>query len=396
MSKKVIIAGGGIGGAAAALALLKRGIDVEVYEQAPELKEVGAGIQISPNGARALDALGVYEAVRKWSCNPERKEFRLWNTGKSWLMFDLGDQVVAKYGYPYLTVYRPDLLEALVAGVRAIKPDAIHLNARVAGFSQDATSATLSLENGQQIKGDILIGADGGRSVVRNALWGPTNPSYSGMTAWRGVIPMKNLPSHLQKMLGWTWIGPGGHAVNYPLHGGEIMNFVGTIERAAWDGDSWSIKGTAEECQRDFKGWHEDVQTLIKCAPVLNKWALMKRDPIPHWTKGRVSLLGDAAHATLPFMAQGAVHAMEDGVILARSLEHYQDWPEALDKYEKARIERTSKMVRYATANTDRFHSAELTSAEGAEAYLKREWSAEPIADRYDWLYKYDVQTAPI
>jgi salicylate hydroxylase len=197
-------------------------------------------------------------------------------------------------------------------------------------------------------------------------------------------------------MVGWTWIGPGGHAVNYPLHGGQIMNFVGTIERGAWDGDSWSIRGTTEECHQDFKGWHEDVQTLIECAPALNKWALMMRDPIPQWTQGRVSLLGDAAHATLPFLAQGAVHSMEDGVVLSRCLEHYPDWPEALRKYEQARIERTSKMVRGATANTGRFHSPELASEAEAEAYLKREWSAEPIADRYDWLYKYDVLTAPI
>jgi salicylate hydroxylase len=396
MSKKVIIAGSGIGGAAAALALLKRGIDVEVFEQASELKEVGAGIQISPNGARALDVLGVYAAVKHWACEPERKEFRLWNTGKSWPMFDLGDQAVTKYGYPYLTVYRPDLLQALVDAVRALKPDAIHLNSRVAGFSQNETSATLRLENGKEVTGDVLIAADGGRSVTRNALWGnATNPAYSGMTAWRGVIPMKKLPAHLQKMVGWTWIGPGGHAVNYPLHGGEIMNFVGTIERPEWDGDSWSIQGTAEECHRDFKGWHEDVQTFIECAPTLNKWALVKREPIQQWTKGRVTLLGDAAHATLPFMAQGAVHSIEDGVILARCLEHYV-WPEALAKYEKARIERTSKMVRYATDNTGRFHSPELATAEGAEAYLKREWSSEPIADRYDWLYRYNVLTTPI
>lgn len=394
---KVIIAGGGIGGLSAALALLKRGFDVEVYEQAKELKEVGAGIQISPNGSRALDALGVYEQVKAESCNPERKEFRLWNTGKSWLLFDLGDDAVEKYGYPYLTVYRPDLLQALLDGVQAIKPDAIHLDSKVHSFTQDESGIRLKLENGKEVCGDILVGADGVRSVVRNQLWGPTNPEFSGMVAWRGIIPMKNLPEHLQKMVGSTWIGPGGHAVNYPLHRGEIMNFVGTIERKDWQVESWSVQGTQEECLNDFKGWHEDVQTMIRLSPSLFKWALMQREPIPKWTQGRVTLLGDAAHATLPFLAQGAVQSIEDGVVLARCLDKYvDDLSLAFDKFEKARIERTSKMVRGATANTGRFHSAELETEEGAEIYLKREWSSSPITDRYDWLYRYDVLTAEI
>lgn len=394
---KVIIAGGGIGGLSAALALLRQGFDVEVYEQAKELREVGAGIQISPNGSRALDALGIYENVKADSCNPEKKEFRLWNTGKSWLLFDFGDDAVEKYGYPYLTVYRPDLLKALVDGVEAIKPNAIHLDSKVHSFSQDKDSIKLKLENGQEISGDLLIGADGVRSAIRNQLWGPTNPNFSGMVAWRGVIPMKNLPEHLQKMVGSTWIGPGGHAVNYPLHRGEIMNFVGTIERKDWQVESWSTQGTVEECLNDFKGWHEDVQTMIRLSPQLFKWALMQRDPIPQWTQGRVTLVGDAAHATLPFLAQGAVQSIEDGVVLARCLDKYvHDLPLAFEKYESARIERTSKMVRGATANTGRFHSAELETEEGAEAYLQREWSSNPIADRYDWLYRYDVLTAEI
>src|SRR5690606_1501924 len=180
---RIVIAGGGIAGMSAALALLRRGFDVDVYEQAPELKEVGGGVQISPNGCRALDALGVFEAVRSESVDPERKEFRLWNTGKSWLMFDLGAEAITKYGYPYLTVYRPDLLAALVDAVEALKPDAIHLGQRVAGFSQNENGATLRLEDGTEQSGIALIGADGVRSVIRNQLWGDTNPTYSGMVA---------------------------------------------------------------------------------------------------------------------------------------------------------------------------------------------------------------------
>lgn len=392
----VIIAGGGIGGMAAGLALLKRGIDVTICEQAQALAEVGAGIQISPNGNRVLDHLGVFEQLQRISCDPVRKEFRLWNTGRPWPMFDLGPMAIERYGYPYLTVYRPDLLATLEAGVRALAPDAIKLGARVAGVEQDAGSATLVLADGRRVTGDVVIGADGWRSVVRNTIWGPTNPGFSGMVAWRGVIPMHELPEHLQAPVGSTWIGPGGHAVSYPLHGGELMNFVATIEGKTWTAEGGSEPGTAAECLTDFPGWHPDVHTMIRTAPRLLKWALVRWDPIPHWSAGRVSLLGDAAHATLPFLAQGAVHSMEDGLVLARVLEQGSDPAEGLKRYEAARIERTTRMVRGATANTGRFHSPELATEETAEAYLQREWSVEPIADRYDWLYAYDAVTTPI
>ncbi len=394
---KVIIAGGGIGGMSAALALLQRGIDVEIYEQATEIKEVGAGIQISPNGNRVLDEFGVFETLRKLSCDPERKEFRLWNTGRPWPMFDLGKQAVERYGYPYLTVYRPDLLDTLANAVRALKPDAIHLASRCAGVAQDSEGAELLLQDGRRARGDVLIGADGVRSVVRGALWGECSPQFTGMVAWRGLIPMEQLPKHMQAMVGSTWIGPGGHAVSYPLHRGEIMNFVATIEGKQWTAPGASEPGTHEECHQDFAGWHEDVQTMIRLSPRLLKWSLAARDPIPNWTQGRISLLGDACHATLPFLAQGAVHSIEDGLVLARCLQKYgADPAQALEKYESARKERTSRMVRGATANTGRFHSPELAEEASAERYLQREWSTEPIADRYDWLYAYDARTVEV
>ncbi len=395
---RILIAGGGIGGLSAAAALLQRGIDVAVYEQAAELKEVGAGIQISPNGNKVLDALGVFQRLKALSCDPVRKEFRLWSTGKPWPMFSLGRTVIERYGYPYLTVYRPDLHDALLDRVRALKPDAIHLDSPVAGCEQTADSATLILKNGDRIQGDALIGADGVRSVVRNALWGNTDPAFSGMVTWRGLIPMDSLPEHMRVSVGSTWIGPGGHVVSYPLHQSKIMNFVATIEGKTWDSPSSCAPGTVEECLADFTGWHDDVHTMIKLCRSLLKWPLMQRDPIPQWTQGRISLLGDAAHATLPFLAQGAVHSIEDGMVLSRCLEGVAaaDLPAALARYEAARIERTSRMVRGATANTERFHSEQLRTEASAERYLGQEWSADPIFERYDWLYAYDANTAPI
>lgn len=394
---RVVIAGGGIGGMTAALALLQRGFEVELYEQAQEIKEVGAGIQISPNGNRALDSLGVFEQLKTLSCDPERKELRLWSSGEPWPLFDLGKLAIDRYGYPYLTVYRPDLLDTLRRAVLAEDPAAIRLKSRVVGVSQDDGSASITLEDGTVVSGDVVIGADGWRSGIRDALWGPSGPEFSGMVAWRGLIPMDRLPEHLRSWVGTTWIGPGAHAVHYPLHNGELMNFVATIEGKEWSAQGGTVLGTVDECLADFAGWHENVQTLIKLSPQLMKWALVKGEPIPQWTKGRVTLMGDACHATLPFLAQGAVHSIEDGVVLARALEAYGAEPEkALLRYEQARIGRTSSMVRGATANTERFHSRELARPETATAYLAREWSVDPIADRYDWLYSYDATTAEI
>ena len=394
--KKILIAGGGIGGAAAALALLRRDFEVEVYEQAPELGEVGAGVQISPNGSRALDELGVYQALKAASCAPERKEFRLWSTGKSWPMFDLGDVATEKYGYPYLTVYRPDLLDTLVNGVREISPDAIHLGSAVTGVAQDGDQVSITLANGETATGDVLIGADGVKSTVRHCLWDDDEATFYGLVAWRSVIPMERLPDHMRHMVGSTWIGPGAHMVNYPLRGGKLMNMIGTIERNDWQVHSWHAEGSKEECKRDFTEWHEDVQTLIDCAPTLMKWAFMERPPRQTWSKGRITLLGDAAHATLPFLAQGAVMSIEDGVVLGRCLEKYDDPEIALSKYELARVERTSKMVRGAKDNTARFHDQALRTETDAIKFMENEWSRAPITERYDWLYSYDVMTADI
>ena len=262
MSQKVLIAGGGIGGMAAALALIRQGIDVEIYEQAQAFREVGAGVQISPNGNRALDALGVFADLRALSCDADEKQIRLWNTGATWKLFDLGTEAEARYGYPYLTVFRPDLLKVLSDAVHKLRPDALHLECRVKGVSQDQGKVTLHLENGTDVIGDALIGADGVHTRVRAALWGDAKAQFSGMMAWRGVIPMDRLPDHMKRHIATNWIGPGSHVVCYPLRRGELLNFVGTVQRSDWQTESWSTEGTREDCAADFKGWHAVPQAL--------------------------------------------------------------------------------------------------------------------------------------
>ena len=394
---RVLIAGAGIGGLTAALALQKRGYQVTVCEQAAELREVGAGLQLSPNALRALYQLGLEAPLRALASEPDGKEIRLWNSGQTWKLFDLGATSVAKYGYPYYMMYRPDLHQVLADAVRAIDPAAIMLGAQCTGYEQDGQGVKLKLADGRVLEGDILVGADGVHSKIRAQLIGPGKPVFSGCRAWRGVIPMDHLPHHLRRRVGTNWVGPGAHVIHYPLHNGELMNFVGIVERDDWQVESWTQQGTHEECHADFAGWHEDVHELIRHIGVPFKWALMARDPLQRWSEGRVTLLGDACHPTLPFLAQGAVMAVEDGYIIARCLDKYASDPAlALKKYEAARIERTNAIVLKSTENGKRFHNPALASAEGAAAYVDREWAEPKVIDRYDWLFRYNVDEVEI
>ena len=370
---------------------------MEVYEQAAELKEVGAGIQVSANGTRALYELGLGEELKALSCEATGKEIRLWNTGETWKLFDLGSVSVERYGFPYFTVYRPDLLDVLARAVRRHKPDAIHLGAKALGFVQDAERVELRLDDGTSVPGDALIGADGVHSTVRQVLFGPDKPQFTGIIAWRGIVPMERLPAHMARMVGVNRVGPGGHVVHYPLRAGKVMNFVGVLERADWRVESWSARGTTEELAADFAGWHEEVQALIRNIPVPYKWALMVRAPMPRWSAGRVTLLGDACHSMVPFLAQGAVMAIEDGFILGRALGTLDgDIPSRLERYENARRERTRRAVEGSADNITRFHSRALADPAKAREYVEREWAGANVASRYEWLFTYDVATASL
>jgi salicylate hydroxylase len=392
----ILIVGGGIGGLTAALSLLRLGFDVDVLEQAPELREVGAGVQISANGSRALYALGIGEALAASSCEASGKEIRLWSTGQTWKLFDLGAESIARYGFPYFTMYRPDLLEVLVNAVRCEKPDAVHLGSKVTGFDQKDGRVTLTLDDGRSVTGDALIGADGIHSRVRHQLFGDEPPAFTGMIAWRGVIPMERLPSHLSRPVATNWVGPGRHVIHYPLRRGELMNFVGIVERTDWQVESWTARGTTGELRADFSGWNDDVQTMIGAIETPYKWALMLRSPLPRWTEGRVTLLGDACHPTLPMLAQGAVQAIEDGYVLGRALAESDDVETGFRRYERARKSRTDRMVEGSAENAKRFHNPELADPVGAQAYVEREWAEERVKERYDWLFGYQVDTVPL
>jgi salicylate hydroxylase len=391
---RVLIAGGGIGGLTAALALLQKGIDVEVYEQARELKEVGAGVQLAANGTRVLYALGVGEELKALSCEAQGKEIRHWRSGETWKLFDLGPVSIERYGFPYFTVYRPDLLDVLARAVRRTKPDAIRLGARCLGFEQDAAGVSLRLEE-ENVRGDALIGADGVHSQVRQALFGADRAQFSGFIAWRGIVPMERLPSHMARRVGSNWVGPGGHVVHYPLRAGQLMNFVGALERSDWRVESWSARGTTAELAADYRGWHDDIQAFIRQIAAPYKWALMARPPLERWSVGRATLLGDAAHSMLPFLAQGAIMAIEDGYVLARCLSQFAV-EEALPRYEAARRERTRRTVEGSAANIERFHNRQLADPEQGRRFIDREWASQRVADRYEWLFRYDATSVAL
>jgi salicylate hydroxylase len=395
-SDPVIVVGAGIGGLAAALALIERGIDVAVYEQAAGFGEIGAGVQLSANATRVLRALGVEPALRARAVEAQSKEVRHWQTGRAWKLFDLGPMSVERYGAPYLFVHRGDLHAVLAQAVRARKPGAIHLDARCVGVEQSGGEVVLQLAGGRRARGRLLIGADGVHSAVRASVFGAGRAQFTGCMAWRAAIPAGRLRKGIP-MAGTNWLGPGRHIVHYPLRRGEVLNFVGLVDRDDWQVESWSARGSPEDCRGDFAGWHEDARAIVEAVEEPYKWALMVREPMPTWRRGRITLLGDACHPTLPDLAQGACMAIEDAFVLARCLEACgADHEAAFARYEAARIPRTARIVAGSAAARNRFHDPRLGDDLAAERYIAEEWTPERIHERYDWLFRYDATTVAI
>jgi salicylate hydroxylase len=391
MKPNVLVAGGGIGGLTAACCLLERGFHVRVFEQAPSLSEIGAGIQLSANAMHVLFQIGVGSEVMAASVRPEAYVFRLHDTGEEVGRFALAEDHLKKNGAPYCQLHRADLHAALAARVRALGGD-VHLNARIVSIEEGADTVAVVLADGKRFAGEALIGADGVKSLVRRILVGADNASYTGDAAWRLTIPTDKLPKGLVPPVMSVWMGPGRHIVCYYLRAGQVLNFVGLVETDEVSEESWTARFPWQRLKSDFEGWHPIIQTIIDAADKSEcfRWSLFYRPPIKTWSRGRVTMLGDAVHATLPYLAQGAAMAIEDGAVLARCLETCGSVAEAFDVYQHNRIERTSKIVTISGQNRDLFHMRDQESLR--KAFKNREEGAS----RNAWLYSYNALTVPL
>jgi len=389
---KILIAGAGLGGLAAASFLMKEGHDVEVYEQAPQLEEVGAGIQISANAMHALRHLGLEEAITKVGVRPGAYVFRLHDTGEEIQRFALSDEHERLHGAPYTQLHRADFHNILADRARAFNPDVVRLNRRATGFAESADGVTLHFADGSSAAGDLLIGADGLKSVVRKQIVGEVPATYTGDAAWRITVPIERLPPNFLEQVMSVFMGPGGHVVIYYLRAGALLNFVGIVETDEVSDESWTVKMPWEQLKADYAGWHPVIQTVIDKADKdkCYRWSLHNRLPISNWSTARATLLGDSAHATLPYLAQGAVMAIEDGAVLARALNMESDIAAALQLYQRNRIDRTSRIVLQSTANRRLFHLS--SEAEIRAEFAKRDEGKE----RNTWLYSYNPLTVEL
>jgi salicylate hydroxylase len=394
MSKKpqILIAGAGLGGLTAAACLLKKGYPVRVYEVAPELAEIGAGIQNSANAVRVLYDLGLKDALEKVIVRPQAYNFRQYDSGEIIQSMPLGETHEQRFGAPYYQIHRADFHNILVDKVRSLDPDCITLNAEAVGFEEDENGVTLLLADGRRMDGDVLIGADGIKSAIRRQIAGDQPADYTGQVAWRALIQAADLPCNFLEPNVDVWCGPGNHAVIYYLRGGDILNFVGLVAHEGWSEEGWTIKRPWADLKADYAGWHPTIQTIIDAADKDHcyRWALNNRKALPFWSTRRTTLLGDSAHPTLPYLAQGAVMAIEDSAVLSRCLEQCSDITAALDLYQRNRIDRTTRIVNESSANADLFQKRNVED-------LKAAFAARNIdKERSDWLYSYDALTVPL
>lgn len=391
---RALIAGGGIGGLTAALALRQRGIDALLFEQAEAFREVGAGIQVSANAVRVLRALGLGDDLARIAVAPLGLDVRSWQSGERILWTELGRVAEQRFGAPYYHVHRAELLDILV---RALGGRGVHTGARVVSFTGDDASVTVTVADGRAFTGDVLVGADGIHSTIRARLFGEDRPRVSGNVAWRGLAPTVRVTSIGLEQVTGAWWGPNRSMVHYFVSSGRLLNWVG-IGRAREAGrESWSAEGSVAEVLAEFAGWHPHVLAMIAATTRVLKQALYDRDPLPAWQQGRVVLLGDAAHAMMPFHAQGAAQSIEDAYLLAGSLAATPDAPiPAIDRYVRARKPRAEWVQRFSRDAEELCHMAAPAAIARRDARLREHQAryANSFPPAQERLYGYDADAA--
>lgn len=362
------IAGAGIGGLSAAIALRRLGREVVVFEQAPRFARVGADINLTPNAVRALDGLGVGAALRETAARPTHRISRTWDTGEETSRLEMGNLAEQRYGSPQLTMHRADVLTALET---ALPDGVVRLGSRVVGFREDGAASVVELADGDSVAVDVLVGADGIHSAVRTALLGPEQPDFTGVVAYRAVVPADRLDvPDMGAFTKWWGPDPATQIVTFPLNRGRDIFVFATTPQPEWREESWTSPGDVVELRRVYRDFHPHARALLDACDEVLKSALYVRDPLSTWSVGTRTLLGDACHPMMPFMAQGAGMAIEDAVVLARCLAARppEEASQALKAYEAARLPRTSQVQIGSRGN---------------------EWLKE--GGNADWVYSYDA-----
>ena len=395
MKTDIAIAGAGIGGLAAALVLAQHGLQVAVFDQAERLAETGAGIQLSPNAAAALIELGVSERLRPMVVAPRALRVRAAGSAREIVQLPLGEMALARYGSPYWVVRRSDLQKALLDGLAATPRIRLTLGARVESFAIASSQVQARITRctgrgaGAACEASALIGADGLWSAVRDALGDRAAPRFARRVAWRAMVPASRLDASLREPEVTLWLGPGTHLVHYPVAAGQVVNIV-AVAAGSWESGAWSTAAARDEVLARFAPdqWGRQPRELLASAEAWQKWALYDRPPATRWGEGPVTLLGDAAHPMLPFLAQGAAMAIEDALVLGRELARSPDDPaRAFRAYETTRLARTARAQRAARRNDLVYHLP------GPAAFLRdvclRALGGERLLAQYDWLYRW-------
>lgn len=382
---EISIVGAGIGGLVAALALKKRGHKPTIYEKTESLSELGAGIQLSPNANKVLKYLSVMEELQSDVYEPEAFQFVHYRTGKVLAQQALKNSSVKIYGSPNYDIHRADLQKALL---KVINKEGIQIekNSEILDIYEEANDAFIKTKE-RVIGSDAVIGADGIHSIIRKKLWGNDQARYTGNVAWRMLVPIEAISSKFLQQNTKVWLGPKKHFVQYLVKGGNFLNCVCLAEQNDWTNEDWSEKGDISELKHIFSDWHPEIQEILESTKPdsLYKWALHDRAPMNKWSQGRFSLLGDAAHPMLPFVAQGAAMAIEDGIVLASSLSSFDNVELGLNDYEKKRKYRTAKAQRTATRNATIFHLSDFF------AFFRNLVMKFFIKKTMDSFYKYDA-----
>ena len=388
---EIAIVGGGIGGLAAAAFLHRAGLAATVYEQAGELSEVGAGVVVAPNAARLLRALGVLGAFAERAVPLETGwEFRRWRDGAVLSSEDLATKCERLYGERTYTAHRADLLDAVQ---RAVPAASVRLGKRCVALDADGTRPTLTFADGERVAADVVIGADGIHSMVRAALTAPAPPAYSGLCAFRALVPAARAPAFARRPAQTLWVGPGHHLVHYPISAGELVNLVAFAPAGDYTTESWTATAPIGELLAEFAGWDERLVSLIRAAGTPGRWALLDRAPLTRWSSGTVTLLGDAAHPMFPFFGQGAAQAIEDGAALARCLAADPSDPAAaLRRYESLRIPRTTRLQQVSHARAHVNHLPDGPEQRARDASFK---DTDPLVAS-GWIYAHDPEHEPL